>query len=86
MLGEGVSCGVSANKYSCTHGAQINFRDLTPYLTNELFPLSNEQAQCHCRCKVFKNFVFTEGFYLELISYVFDKLNLVVQLGLNIIC
>ena len=23
-------CGVSANEYSCTHGAQINFRDLTP--------------------------------------------------------
>jgi hypothetical protein len=27
-------CGVSANEYSCTtHGAQINLRDLTPYLT-----------------------------------------------------
>jgi hypothetical protein len=25
--------GVSANEYSCTHGAQINFGDLTPYLT-----------------------------------------------------
>jgi hypothetical protein len=24
--------GVSANEYSCTHGAQINFGDLTPYL------------------------------------------------------
>ncbi len=24
---------VSANEYSCTHGAQINFGDLTPYLT-----------------------------------------------------
>ncbi len=23
--------GVSANEYSCTHGAQINFGDLTPY-------------------------------------------------------
>jgi hypothetical protein len=30
--GEGV-CGVSANENSCTHGAQINFGDLTPYLT-----------------------------------------------------
>ncbi len=29
--GEGV--GVSANEYSCTHGAQISFGDLTPYLT-----------------------------------------------------
>jgi hypothetical protein len=26
-------CGVSANEYNCTHGAQINFEDLTPYLT-----------------------------------------------------
>jgi hypothetical protein len=31
--GEGGSCGVSANKYSCADGAQINFGDLTPYLT-----------------------------------------------------
>jgi hypothetical protein len=23
--------GVSANEYSCAHGAQINFRDLAPY-------------------------------------------------------
>jgi hypothetical protein len=25
--------GVSANEYSCAHGAQINSGDLTPYLT-----------------------------------------------------
>ncbi len=31
--GESWSCGVSANEYSCAHGAQINFGDLTPYLT-----------------------------------------------------
>ncbi len=30
--GGGRSCGVSANKYSCVHGAQKNFGDLTPYL------------------------------------------------------
>ncbi len=31
--GEGGSCGVMT-EYSCTHaGAQINFGDLTPYLT-----------------------------------------------------
>jgi len=29
----GGGCGVSANKYSCAHGAQINFGDLSPYLT-----------------------------------------------------
>ncbi len=33
MRGEGRSSGVSANEYSCTHWAQINFGDLTPYLT-----------------------------------------------------
>jgi hypothetical protein len=30
--GGGAGCGVSANKYSCAHGAQINFEDLPPYL------------------------------------------------------
>jgi hypothetical protein len=35
----GEGCGVSANEYSCTHGAQINFGDLTPYLTYALRPL-----------------------------------------------
>jgi hypothetical protein len=27
------ACGVSANEYSCAHGAQIKFGDLTPYLS-----------------------------------------------------
>jgi hypothetical protein len=42
--GGGCDCEVSANEYSCAHGAQINFGDLTPYdvkLTvagNELAP------------------------------------------------
>jgi hypothetical protein len=31
--GGGYGCGVSANEYRCAHGAQINFGDLTPYLT-----------------------------------------------------
>jgi hypothetical protein len=33
----GGGCGVSANEYSCAHGAQINFEDLTihMYLTCE---------------------------------------------------
>ena len=26
-------CGVSANEYSCAHGAQINVEALAPYLT-----------------------------------------------------
>jgi hypothetical protein len=32
MRGKG-GCGVSAIEYSCAHGAQINFGDLTPYFT-----------------------------------------------------
>ncbi len=32
-MGGGEGYGVSANKYSCAHGAQMNgFEDLTPYL------------------------------------------------------
>jgi hypothetical protein len=31
--GGGGRCEVSANDYSCAHGAQINFGDLTPYFT-----------------------------------------------------
>jgi hypothetical protein len=30
-----VGCGVSANEYSCEQGAQKNFGDLTPYLTDD---------------------------------------------------
>jgi hypothetical protein len=33
MRGGGGVCGVSASEYSCANGAQINFGDLTPYLT-----------------------------------------------------
>jgi hypothetical protein len=29
----GCNCGVSANAYTYTNGAQINFGDLIPYLT-----------------------------------------------------
>ncbi len=32
-MGGGGCCGVSANKYSFAHGAQINFGDLTPFWT-----------------------------------------------------
>jgi hypothetical protein len=41
MRGEGGSGGVSANEYSCAHGAQINFRDLTPYITYDCSPLGD---------------------------------------------
>jgi hypothetical protein len=35
--GGGGGCGFLANEYSCAHGAQINFGDLTPYLTYDFF-------------------------------------------------
>ncbi len=35
--GGGGNCGVSANEYSCAHGAKINFGDLT--LFNFIFNL-----------------------------------------------
>jgi hypothetical protein len=35
------SCGVSANEYSCAHGAQINLGELTPYSTHEYCRLLN---------------------------------------------
>ena len=37
MRGIGEGGSRSANKYSCSHGAQINFGDLTPYLTYGFF-------------------------------------------------
>jgi hypothetical protein len=43
MRGDG-GCGVSDNEYSCAHGAQVNFGDLTPYLT---FDLSEKYFQDH---------------------------------------
>jgi hypothetical protein len=33
MRGEGGSSRLSTNEYSCAHGAQIHFADLTPYFT-----------------------------------------------------
>jgi hypothetical protein len=42
MRGEGG--GVSANEYSCAHGAQINFGDLTSYLTYAVLPLKASRA------------------------------------------
>ncbi len=37
LLYEPRGCGVSANEYSCAHGAQVNFGDLTPYFTCAIF-------------------------------------------------
>jgi hypothetical protein len=36
-VGRGWGCGVSAKEFSCTHKAQINFGDLTPYLTYDYY-------------------------------------------------
>jgi hypothetical protein len=41
---QGRGCGVSANEYSCAHEAQINFGDLTPYLTYGISALKNRSG------------------------------------------
>jgi hypothetical protein len=54
MRGKGSGgCGVSANEYSCAHGAQINFGDLTPYITYDL--------GCTLKCEIYftLNYCFT---------------------------
>ncbi len=43
----GGGCGVSANDYSCALGAQINFGDLTPYLTY-VIAIGSETATYPC--------------------------------------
>ncbi len=45
----GGGCGVSANEYSCTHGAQINFEDVTPCLTYG----TNKVKKCAVRKIIF---------------------------------
>ncbi len=35
---------VTANDYSCAHGAQINFGDLTPYLTFGRRPMPDRDS------------------------------------------
>jgi hypothetical protein len=39
--GGGGGCGISVNEYSSAHGAQINFGDITPYLTYDSNPASS---------------------------------------------
>jgi hypothetical protein len=41
----GLRCGVSAKEYCCTHGVQINFGDLTLYLTYAFNPLDEVDKQ-----------------------------------------
>ncbi len=45
--GGGGGCGASANECSCTHGAQINFGDLTPYLNMCMYRTSAEKVVCN---------------------------------------
>jgi hypothetical protein len=46
--GDGGSSGVSAHEYSCAHGAQIKFGDLTPYLTYDSDILSIHVGDTRC--------------------------------------
>ncbi len=40
----GGGCDVSVDEYSCTHGAQINFGDLIPYLTPMIEATGKERS------------------------------------------
>jgi hypothetical protein len=49
----GGGCGASANEYSCAHGAQINFGDLTPNLYIYFCGLARVCWSLLCLCLVF---------------------------------
>jgi hypothetical protein len=51
MWGEGGRCGAPANEYSCARGAQINFGDLTPYLT---YGFNNYYSLFGCRVEAWR--------------------------------
>jgi hypothetical protein len=59
MGGGGVGCGVSANEYSCAHGAQINFGDRTLYLTY-ICMVKAEEQQCRMRISMDYQTLFSE--------------------------
>ncbi len=72
MRGGGRGGGGSANKYSCAHGAQLNFGDLTPYLTygihntvlqdSTLLPMcSTSQIYTHEVQETPKSWTFAQG-------------------------
>ncbi len=44
-MGGGGGCGVSANEYSCAHGAQINFGDQTPSLPYDIHHEENTKEE-----------------------------------------
>jgi hypothetical protein len=60
MRGEGGSHGVSANEYSFAHGSQINFGDLTPYLTYDLSYLPLLLSVDFCPIKYFSSSAYYE--------------------------
>ncbi len=56
----GGGCGVSANEYSCAHGEQINFEDLTPYLTYNCMKVCNRRNKVEVH-----TFKLTDDFWFE---------------------
>ncbi len=61
--GGGGGCGVSANEFSCAHGAQISFGDLTPYLTYD-----------YCTVSVLgKVLIFLESRLKQKVSLICDR-------------
>ncbi len=79
----GCGCGVSVNEYSCAHGLQIKFGDLTSYLTNgcpveyipvagqeHVVPCKDDQEQFHYLNNISKYFkMFISPWYLSFILF-----------------
>jgi hypothetical protein len=72
--GGGGCCRVSANEY-CAHGAQINFGDLTPYLTNGNYPNQLILYLCKCHLRMEPSYLWS-GVPIQAIRY--PKLGLAV--------
>ncbi len=70
-------CGASPNEYSCAHEAQINFGDLTPYLTYGIsgqFPLRSQTSSVNK-----DDFLWFQQYVLPLINNCFYFLQIVTH-------
>jgi hypothetical protein len=56
--------GVSANEYSCALGAQINFGNLTPYLTYVIVRTANKgRVRIQYKCRVPRNEIVKPSYF-----------------------
>ncbi len=72
--GGGGGCGVSANENSCTHGAQINFGDLNPYLTYDCQSSNNNSF----RFRLSRNLLYWKFIFKKLTSLPWMKMFIIL--------